>query len=75
MENLAHYESTLEKIITEHLSDHDWHQGDKSNYSREIGLDIEELKMFILSTQNHEWHFGMKPAPSGADSRTALIKG
>lgn len=55
MSDLAHYESTLEKIITQHLVTHDWNQGDKSNYSRDIGLDLEELKIFVLATQNVEW--------------------
>lgn len=55
MEVQAHYESTLEKLITEHLIENDWHQGDKSNYVREIGLDIEELKIFVLNTQDKEW--------------------
>jgi type I restriction enzyme R subunit len=53
--DLAHYESTLEKLITEHLINYGWHLGDKSNYSREIGLDIEELKLFVSSTQVKEW--------------------
>jgi type I restriction enzyme, R subunit len=53
--NFAHYESTLEKLITEHLVDNAWHQGDKSNYTREIGLDVEELKLFVLSTQAEEF--------------------
>lgn len=55
MSNLAHYESTLEKIITDHLISHDWHEGDKSNYIRELGLDLEELKAFVLCTQKNEW--------------------
>ena len=55
MSDLAHYESTLEKIITEHLITHDWHQGNKSNYAREIGLDIEELKLFVATTQKKDW--------------------
>ena len=55
MHDTAHYESTLEKIITEHLISHEWHQGDKSNYNREIGLDLVELKIFISATQSNEW--------------------
>jgi type I restriction enzyme R subunit len=55
MPDLAHYESTLEKLITEHLIDNEWHQGDKSNYIRETGLDVEELKLFISFTQQTEW--------------------
>lgn len=54
MAEIAHYESTLEKIITEHLIHHDWHQGNKANYKRDIGLDLEELKLFIISTQSDE---------------------
>jgi type I restriction enzyme, R subunit len=55
MSDIAHYESTLEKIITEHLSDNDWHEGTKSNYNRDTGLDVEELKLFIALTQNQAW--------------------
>ena len=55
MSDLAHYESTLEKIITEHLVNHHWHQGSKSNYAREIGLDLEELKLFVSATQSEDW--------------------
>lgn len=55
MTNLAHYESTLEKLITEHLVDHHWNEGKKSDYVRELGLDINELKLFITSTQEASW--------------------
>jgi len=55
MKDFAHYESTLEKLITEHLVDHDWHQGSQSNYRRDLGLDITELQIFITSTQQQAW--------------------
>jgi type I restriction enzyme R subunit len=55
MADLAHYESTLEKLITVHLIENAWHEGLKSNYTRELGLDVEELKLFVLSTQKDEW--------------------
>lgn len=55
MADTSHYESTLEKLITEHLTNSGWYQGDKSNYVRELGLDLEELKKFIPSTQNLAW--------------------
>jgi type I restriction enzyme R subunit len=55
MKDLAHYESTLEKIITEHLFENDWKIGLRTNYSREIGIDVEELRLFILSTQEEAW--------------------
>ena len=55
MADLAHYESTLEKLITGHLATHGWHQGNSINYSRDIGLDVDELKQFILTTQSQGW--------------------
>lgn len=55
MTDIAHYESTLEKIITEHLTDNHWHEGAKSNYKRELGLDVEELMSFVSSTQKQAW--------------------
>ncbi len=55
MTDLSHYESTLEKLICEHLTANQWHQGDASNYSRELGLDLEELKSFIYETQPSSW--------------------
>ena len=51
MTNLAHYESTLEKIITDHLTDNGWLLGDKNNFDRGIGLDQFELFSFLEVTQ------------------------
>jgi type I restriction enzyme R subunit len=51
MPDLAHYESTLEKLITEHLTDNGWLLGDKGNYDRGVGLDRVELFYFLESTQ------------------------
>jgi type I restriction enzyme R subunit len=55
MSDVAHYESTLEKLIVEHLVENGWNEGNLSNYSRDSGLDLEELKLFILNTQGSEW--------------------
>lgn len=55
MSDLAHYESTLEKLITEHLQENGWFQGISSNYDRQHGLDLTELKLFILETQTNSW--------------------
>ena len=55
MTDLAHYESTLEKLITEHLVKNDWCLGESSNYNREYGLDLNELMLFILNTQKESW--------------------
>jgi type I restriction enzyme R subunit len=53
--DLSHYESTLEKLITEHLTANGWHEGEKSNYSIELGFDKDELRLFISSTQPDEF--------------------
>ncbi len=55
MSDFSHYESTLEKLITQHLVNNDWHEGNKSNYVLENGLDLEELRLFISSTQLEAW--------------------
>jgi type I restriction enzyme R subunit len=55
MADLAHYESTLEKLIAEHLTTHGWHEGNRLNYKKEIGLDIDELKIFLSTTQHLAW--------------------
>ena len=55
MSDFSHYESTLEKLITEHLVNNDWHEGNKSNYLLENGLDLQELRLFISSTQLEAW--------------------
>ena len=51
MSDLAHYESTLETLITEHLTDNGWLLGDKNNYDRGIGIDRVELFNFLEATQ------------------------
>jgi len=51
----SHYESTLEKVICESLNLVGWVQGDKNNYSRPLGLDVEELRLFIQATQPEAW--------------------
>jgi type I restriction enzyme R subunit len=55
MTDLAHYESTLEKLITEHLIHNGWHEGNRENYVRENGLDNFELQQFVYSTQAESW--------------------
>ena len=55
MSEFAHYESTLEQLISEHLEASGWFTGTALNYSRELGLDTEELLAFIQSTQPDAW--------------------
>lgn len=47
----AHLESTLEKLIFEHLTTNGWLPGNSQNYSRELGLDLSELRLFLQDTQ------------------------
>ena len=54
--DLAHYESTLEKLITEHLTENGWILGDKSHYDRGIGVDRVELFNFLNETQLTSLH-------------------
>jgi type I restriction enzyme R subunit len=55
MTDFAHFESTLEKLIVEHLSANKWIQGDPANYNRDLGLDLQELEKFIRATQADAW--------------------
>jgi hypothetical protein len=55
MSDLAHYESTFEKSITDHLSQNGWFVGNKDDYNRDLGLDIHELQTFIVGTQKSSW--------------------
>ena len=52
MNTKAHFESTLEKIISEHLADNGWILGDKNNYDRAVGVDRFELFSFLEETQS-----------------------
>ena len=55
MSQLAHYESTLEKIITDYLVKSGWLQGNASSYDRNLGLDLNETLNFLKSTQSSNW--------------------
>ncbi len=55
MSDIAHFESTLEKIITDHLTANKWHEGDKDNFNSELGLDLIELITYIKETQPNSW--------------------
>lgn len=55
MADNAHFESTLEKLITEHLADHGWHLGNKASFDRGLGLDSSELFSFLIATQKSEY--------------------
>ena len=55
MSDLAHYESTLEKLISSHLVEHGWLEGGINSYNRLLGLDLDELFLFITKTQSDSW--------------------
>jgi len=56
MAEFAHYESTLEKLICEHLGANGWLLGTTTNYSRDLGLDLTEILAFVKATQADAWH-------------------
>lgn len=55
MTQLAHHESTLEKIIADYLVKNGWLPGVPSSYDRTLGLDFDETLNFLTSTQNSNW--------------------
>lgn len=52
---LANREDTFEASIVEHLVAHGWIAGDPLEYSRELGLNPDELIRFIEATQPDAW--------------------
>jgi type I restriction enzyme R subunit len=51
----AHLESAFESEIVAHLVQHGWHQGDRTAYRRDLGLDPTELLTFVQATQPQSW--------------------
>ena len=51
----AHLESAFESEIVDHLVQHGWHQGDRTAYRRDLGLDPIELLTFVQATQPQSW--------------------
>ena len=55
MSEKVHLESTLEKLISEHLMANGWQQGINTNFDRGLGIDCSELLEFIHKTQLDLW--------------------
>ena len=55
MASESHLERTFEELIEKHLLARGWHAGNPVNYSRSHGLDLDELKLFITSSQSKSW--------------------
>ncbi len=51
----AHLEAAFEAEIVAHLVAHGWHQGDRTAYRRNLGLDTGELFTFLGATQPENW--------------------
>lgn len=51
----AHLESAFESEIVTHLTAHGWHQGERTAYRRDLGLDHTELLAFLPATQSQSW--------------------
>ena len=55
MSSESHLEKTFEALIEKYLTSRGWSSGKALNYFRELGLDLEELILFIESTQFEAW--------------------
>ena len=55
MDNSAHLESTLERLIVENLSSQGWNIGVHSNFNLKLGLDTLEVEAFVIDTQPESW--------------------
>jgi len=55
MASESHLEKTFESLIEKHLLAKGWSSGIAQNYSRALGLDLEELRFFIEATQSDSW--------------------
>jgi type I restriction enzyme R subunit len=51
----AHLESAFESEIVADLVQHGWHEGDRTAYRRDLGLDPTELLTFLQATQPQSW--------------------
>jgi type I restriction enzyme R subunit len=52
----VHLESAFETEIVAHLVQHGCHQGDRTAYRRDLGLDLTELLGFLQATQPQSWN-------------------
>lgn len=50
-----HTESTFESAIIEHLTANGWHQGNASDFSRDLSFDKKAVLSFIQTSQPKEW--------------------
>ena len=66
----AHLEASFENEIVAHLVAHGWHQGDRTSYRRDLGLDTGELYTFLGAPSRRRerncWH--CTAAPTGRSS-------
>jgi len=56
MPNNIHTENTFEDAITEHLTSHGWHLGNKSDFDAKVALDKKAVLDFIKNTQEEKWN-------------------
>jgi type I restriction enzyme, R subunit len=50
-----HTESTFESAIIEHLCSHGWHQGNATDFGKDLALDKKAVIDFIKASQPKEW--------------------
>jgi type I restriction enzyme R subunit len=50
-----HKEIKFEEEVVQHLTDHGWHEGHASGYSRELALYLPDVQEWLRETQPDEW--------------------
>ncbi len=51
-----HTENTFEDAITEHLTTHGWHLGNKSDFDAKLAIDKKAVLDFVKDTQSAKWN-------------------
>ena len=74
MDNAAHLESTLERLIVENLSSQGWNIGVHSNFNLKLGLDTLEVEAFVIDTQPESWAKLIALHGSAENARTKFFQ-
>ncbi|MGI8543347.1 MAG: type I restriction endonuclease subunit R [Aridibacter sp.] len=53
---MIHTENTFEETITEHLTTHGWHLGNKSDFDAKLAIDKKAVLDFVKDTQSAKWN-------------------
>jgi type I restriction enzyme, R subunit len=54
-QNALHNENTFEAAITDHLTAHDWHLGNKADFAADLALNKRAVLEFVQTSQPKQW--------------------